>query len=136
MTTITLELTPELEQQLRDEASKQGQDPSHYIVNVLSQRLSSVQSEIDCLSQTEAALLHKINLGLPSETWELYHALIAKRQAETLTDEEQTRLIEISDEIEQANASRVGFLIELAKLRNTSLRLLMQQLGIEAPGYV
>ncbi len=68
--------------------------------------------------------------------WEHYHALIAKRRAETLTAEEQATLIEISDQIEQANTRRIQYLLELASLRGTSLEAVMQELGIEAPTYV
>jgi hypothetical protein len=133
MTTIALELTPELEQQLRDEAAKQGFDPKHYILNTLSWHLGSAQRRVNLLTQTETDLLQKINIGLSQETWERYHALTIKRRAETLTIEEQTRLIEISDQIEQANTHRIEALIELANLRNTSLSALIQELGIKAP---
>jgi tRNA A37 N6-isopentenylltransferase MiaA len=136
MATITLELTPELEQQLRDEAAKQGLDPNHYIVNALKERLRPVPRDVSRLSKAEADLLQNINLGLPPEMWEHYHALLAKRRAETLTPEEQATLIEISDQIEQANARRIQYLIELASLRGTSLEAVMQELGIEAPAYV
>ena len=136
MATITLELAPELEQQLRNEAAKQGLDPSRYIVNALKERLRPAVRDVSHLSKAEADLLQKINLGLPPEMWEHYHALIAKRRAETLTTEEQATLIEISDQIEQANAHRIQYLIELASLRGTSLEAVMQELGIEAPAYV
>ena len=136
MATITLELTPELEQKLRDKAAKEGLDPSHYIVNTLKERLRSPLRDVSRLSKAEADLLQKINLGLPSEMWEHYHALIAKRHAETLTAEEQATLIEISDQIEQANTRRIQYLLELASLRGTSLEAVMQELGIEAPTYV
>lgn len=136
MATITLELTPELEQQLRDEAAKQGLDPSRYIVNALKERLRPAMRDVSRLSKAEADLLQNINLGLSPEMWEHYHALIAKRRAETLTAEEQATLIEISDQIEQANAHRIQYLIELASLRGTSLEAVMQELGIEAPAYV
>jgi tRNA A37 N6-isopentenylltransferase MiaA len=136
MATITLELTPELEQKLRDKAAKEGLDPSHYIVNTLKERLRSPLRDVSRLSKAEADLLQKINLGLPSEMWEHYHALIAKRRAETLTAEEQATLIEISDQIEQANTRRIQYLLELASLRGTSLEAVMQELGIEAPAYV
>jgi hypothetical protein len=136
MTTIALELTPELEQQLQDEAAKQGLDPNRYILNTLSRHLGSAQGMTNPLTQAEVALLQKINLGLSQETWESYQALMIKRRAETLNSEEQTRLIEISDQIELANARCVESLIELAKLRNTSLAVVMQELGIKAPEYV
>lgn len=135
MATITLELTPELEQQLRDEAAQQGLDPNHYIVNALKESLRPVRRAAS-LSKAEADLLQNINLGLPPQRWELYHTLLAKRRAEILTPEEQATLIEISDQIEQANARRIQYLIELASLRNTSLETLMQELGIKPPAYV
>jgi hypothetical protein len=135
MATITLELTPELDRQLRDEAAKQGLDPKHYILNTLSHHLDSAQRKTNPLAHAEADLLQKINIGLSQETWDRYHALIVKRRAETLNTEEQARLIEISDRIEQANAHRIEALIELAKLRNTSIAALMQELGIKTPEY-
>lgn len=92
--------------------------------------------DVSSLSKAEADLLQKINLGLPPEMWEHDHALIAKRRTETLTTEEQATLIEISDQIEQANARGIQYLIELANLRGTSLEVVMQELGIEAPAYV
>lgn len=79
---------------------------------------------------TEADLLRTINVGLPPETWEHYHHLIAKRQAETLTPEEHGQLIEISDRLEMLNVDRVKALIQLATLRNQPLEELMQSLGI------
>jgi len=136
MSTIALELTPELEQQIQDEAAKQGLDLKHYILNTLSQNLSSVQLRPKPL--TEFELLQKICIGLSlsPQTWDTYHALINKRRAKLLNIEEEAKLIEISDRIEQANIQRLSTLIELAKLRNTTLRKLMLDLGIKPPEYV
>jgi hypothetical protein len=75
-------------------------------------------------------LLKEINIGLSADTWTEYHLLIAKRQAETLTDEEQQKLIEISDRLEIANVRRMKALIELAALRGQPLDTVMQELGI------
>lgn len=61
MTIIALELTSELEQQLRDEPAKQGLDPKHYILNTLSWHLGSVQRRTNLLTQAETDLLQKIN---------------------------------------------------------------------------
>jgi hypothetical protein len=80
----------------------------------------------------ESELLKEINLGLSVDTWSAYHSLIAKRQAETLTEAEGRQLIEISDELEVANVRRMKALIELANLRGQSLDSLMQELGIPA----
>jgi hypothetical protein len=78
----------------------------------------------------ESDLLKEINLGVSADTWTEYHSLIAKRQAETLTEEEQQKLIGISDRLEVANVSRMKALIELSDLRGQSLSTVMQELGI------
>jgi hypothetical protein len=78
----------------------------------------------------ESDLLKEINLGLSADTWTEYHLLIAKRQSETLTDEEQRKLIAISDRLEIANVRRIKALIELATLRSQPLSTVMQELGI------
>jgi hypothetical protein len=81
-------------------------------------------------STRESDLLKEINLGVSTDTWAEYHRLIAKRQAEILTDGEQEQLIEISDRLEVANVRRIKALIELSDLRGQSLATVMQELGI------
>jgi ABC-type uncharacterized transport system ATPase subunit len=78
----------------------------------------------------ESDLLKEINFGISADTWTTYHLLIAKRQAEILTEEEQQQLIEISDRLEAINVRRMTALIELSNLRGQSLDSLMQELGI------
>jgi hypothetical protein len=137
MATITLEITPELERQLREEAARQGLEPNHFILNALAERLRpAALPAIPHLSELETELLQQINLGLSAQRWEQYHAWVAKRRAETLTPDEQTALITLSDEIEQANAHRIRALIKLAELRGQTLAEVMQALGINPPAYV
>ena len=108
MAILTLEITPELEQQLREEAARQGLEPNRYILNALAERLRPAASQtVPHLSESETDLLQQINLGLSAQQWEQYHAWIAKRRAETLTPDEQAGLIALSDQIEQANADRI-----------------------------
>jgi hypothetical protein len=130
MADITLQLTPELDQQLRTAAAKQGINPDLYILNALQDRLHASLLPTPARSNTAADLLEQINLGLDSDRWEDYHTLKAKRRTATLTPAEQARLIAISDEIEQANVSRVRALLDLAQLRGTDVSTLMQELGI------
>ena len=135
--TLTIDITPQLESQLRKAAAKQGLDASEYVINTLQEHLRHAQNDgTPHLTEREFCLLQQINLGLPEETWQHYHELIAKRRAETLTPDEQATLIEISDQIEKLNVNRVKHLVELARLRKVSLSALMQQLGIEALSYV
>jgi hypothetical protein len=134
--TLRLDITPELESQLCEEAAKYGLDTSEYIVQTLQSQLAQTQSRhTRRLSQTETQLLQKINEGLPPETWQHYNQLIEKRQTETLTPDEHETLIEISDRIEELNARRMEHLAELARLRRISLSAVMQQLGITSPPY-
>jgi hypothetical protein len=134
---LRLDITPELESQLCEEAAKYGLDTSEYIVQTLQSQLAQTQSsDAPHLSETETRLLQKINEGLPPETWQHYNTLIEKRQAETLTPDEHTTLIRLSDRIEELNARRMEHLAELARLRRVSLSALMQQLGITAPPHV
>ncbi len=82
MTQITLDLSPELETQLRAEAAKQGLDPQRYILETLHNWLAANQTAANHLPAAEADLLRHINLGLSAEMWDEYYALIDKRQAE------------------------------------------------------
>ena len=132
--TITIEMTPELEHQLQQAAAQAGLTPGAYIVQTLRERLTPLQpshTQTQRLSAAEARLLMEINQSLAGIAWPRYHALIAKRQAETLTPDEQQELITLSDQIEAANMQRVEALAELARLRNTTLNALIQDLGLK-----
>lgn len=118
---LTIELKPELEAQLREEAAKTGIDTSQFIAHVLEEKLQSKSRQRlpSHLSQEESALLQKINEGLPEGTWQEYHALIAKRRAEALTPEEQARLITLSDNIEGTHVERLTHVAELADAKTS-----------------
>ncbi len=132
--TLTIEIERELEERLRAEAARLGLDPDKYAINALEDRLRgrATPQNAPHLNNVESDLLQKINQGLPEHKWQRYNDLIAKRRAETLTDEEQTELIEISDVIEQTNAERMARLAELAQLRHAPLENTMRELGISS----
>lgn len=77
--------------------------------------------------------MHQINQSLSQIEWERYRELVEKRQAETLSIAEQTELISLSNQIEEANSRRVEYVAELARLRNTTLPGLMKELDFK-PG--
>ncbi|MDQ2997004.1 MAG: hypothetical protein M3R61_08120 [Chloroflexota bacterium] len=131
--TIMIEIPPELEFQLRRAAAQAGLAPDDYIVQTLHERLSPQQSlpvDGQRLTGTEAQLLMHINDSLAGISWPRYHILIAKRQAEILTLDEQQELIAFSDAIETANVQRIQYVVELARLRNTTVAAVMQALGL------
>lgn len=133
---ITIQINPDLEQQLKETAAKVGLDPSYYILQMLKEQLSKSNPPLkSALPKEEAELLKKINIGIQPTTWTLYYELIDKRRAEKLEEGEQEQLIAISDEIEMANVERIKNLIALAKIRQVSLVTLMAQLGIKNQPY-
>ena len=75
----------------------------------------------------------QINQGLPAQIQRRFDELVAKRQAKTITLEEMEELIQITDQIEQRDAQRLAALVELARLRGTTLDALMATLGIPPP---
>lgn len=87
------------------------------------------------LSQVETELLLRINQSLPAEVASRYDELIAKRRAETLTPDEHRELLELTEIAEGRDADRLEALVELARLRRTSLRKLMEALGIRPPDH-
>jgi hypothetical protein len=136
MSALTIEITSDLESALHREAAKQGLDPQGYILRALRERLAAPrQIAAPRLSAVEAALLQAINSGLSSESWQRYAVLKAKRRAETLTPQEQAELIALSNQIEEMNVQRMENVIQLARLRQTSVDALMDDLGIKSPLY-
>jgi len=91
--------------------------------------------ELTDLSTQESELLKQINQGLPEDLARRLEALISRRQAEALTDDEQTELIRLGDEAERLEASRVKALAELATARRTTLPRLMQEMGLTPAGH-
>lgn len=88
------------------------------------------------LPKTETALLLKINQGLSPNVQARFDLLVAKRQAETLTEAEHQELLRLTDQIEKSDAERMVQLTELAALRGVSLSSLMDTLKIHPPAYV
>lgn len=82
------------------------------------------------LPSNEVELLQRINQGLPEATRARFATLKGKRQAATLTDAEHDELLAIVDQIEERDVERLQALTELAQFRHTSVRELMDQLGL------
>ena len=131
--TLKLELPPNQEAALREAAAKEGLTPEAFLLRAAEEWMR--RPEVPRVAGDEAALLSEIGAGLPPVTWGRYHALIRRRQDEVLTPDEQVELIRLSDEVEAWNARRLSLLIELARLRGTSLPAVMDQLGLSAPPY-
>jgi fructose-1-phosphate kinase PfkB-like protein len=85
------------------------------------------------VAQAEAELLVHINGRLPEDVQRRYDELIAKRDAETLSDAEHAELLRLTEQVEAFDVARVEALSQLAARRGVTLSALMRQLGIEPP---
>lgn len=132
---LTIDLQPDLEAELRREAARAGMDPRSFAVRTLEERLrrgaARPTSAPPSLVSDEAALLKRINRGWPEKKWDRYADLIGRRRTETLTAGEHEELIALGDDLERWNVRRLRDLMKLASLRQTSVDMLMAQLGIK-----
>ena len=127
--TINLNVTPELERKLKQVARQMGLAPDTYIMQLLQQDLQTHAASAR-LSPEESKLLQEINTSLSTIEWERYRLLQAKRNAETLSAQEQAELIALSDQIENANVRRMQAVAELARVRKTTVPALVETLGL------
>ena len=125
---LTIQLPPKLEQQLREHAASEGLPPEGYVLKVVKNSLRDSQQKQQ--SDREAELLEKAKLNIPKGFWETYDQLVAKRQAETITPSELKSLIKMTDFLEEENARRMPYAIELAKLKNVKLKTMIKRLGV------
>jgi hypothetical protein len=96
------------------------------VMRLLAQRRAPV------LPQAEANLLLKINQSAPTPEMQARSlALVAKRQAETLTPDEYEELLRLTEDFEVLNAQRLEALVALARLRGVALPVLLHDLGIQ-----
>lgn len=79
----------------------------------------------------EAELLLHVNSHLPDDIQRRYDELIVKRDAETLTTEEHTELLRLTQRVEAFDVARLKALSTLASRRGVTLSVLMRQLEIE-----
>ncbi len=145
---MLIALSPETEARLREKAEREGRDIESVVNALLSRSLDLVTAAgasedagsrppVDSpgapVPTSETGLIQRINEGLAPETWERYHTLVERRRNERLTPDEHAELLELTHQVELADARRLECLAELARLRRTGLREVMRQLGIQAP---
>jgi hypothetical protein len=129
---LIIELEPSLEAELRQQAAKAGMDASLYAVRALEEQLRDRTAAMPPrLGDVESRLLKRISRGWPEKKWNRYGDLVGKRRQEVLTEPEHEELIALGDDLERWNARRLQNLIQLARIRQTSVDSLMQQLGIK-----
>lgn len=112
--------------ELLDNAARLGsRDFDQFVFNVLALR---ARRKGLGLNTQEAVLLKKINQKSLSDEQQRRFDFLT--QADSLTDLERSELLDLVAVVEQFDAERVGWLAELAQIRQVPVRTLMKQLGI------
>jgi hypothetical protein len=130
MTTIPIEVSTE--QLIRAVERLPQQELETFVAQIVALR---AQRTAPHLSQDETALLLQINAAIPPDMQRRFNELVAKRQMDAISPAELTELIQITDVIEQRDTQRLAALIALAQLRQISVPMLMDKLGIRPPAH-
>lgn len=107
-------------------------DMDHFVAKLLALHAKRCAPS---LPTEEAELLKAINTGIPSNMHDRYDTLVERRRAGTLTADEHAELVNLTEELENADAARLSHVASLARLRGVSLNVLLSSLGIKAPEY-
>ena len=75
-------------------------------------------------------MLEKIRHRHPKEFWIEYHGLVGKGESSDLDQEEPSRLADIADMIEKADADRLAAAVELAQFRGISFDEILDEYEI------
>ena len=129
---ITIQLSPELEEKLRQVAAETDLDIDQFVVELLKEQLQPGPSSVLSKKERDRDLLEKINLGISVAIWKRYNYLKSLRVKEQLDTEEPAELIRISAQIEEANVARMKYVVELAQLRQVSLEEVVRSLGLQS----
>ena len=127
---VTSQIEIDIDEVLKSVAQLESDDLEQVVNKLIALQ---AQRRAASLSPAETDLLQQINQGLPSTIRTRYRELHAKLHEETITPAEHEELLQLSDQIEQADAERLRHLIALAQLRQVSVDTLMDQLGIRRP---
>lgn len=92
------------------------------------------QRQSEALPMREAQLLETISRSLPQADQKRFDMLVAKRDAELLTEAEYDDLLALVDSAEQLQVDRLQALIDLAALHRVSFHELTTSLGIPHGG--
>jgi hypothetical protein len=129
---VTSQIEIDFDEVLKGVARLENSELEQFTEKIIALR---AQRRAPSLPQNEAELLQKINLGVPPEVRQRYTELNIRLQEEIITTQEQNELLELTDQIEWADAERVRNLAKLAELRKVSIDSLMDQLNLHRSIY-
>lgn len=129
---LTIEVTPDVEQRIRQQASLRGIDPGELAMQTLREHVASPHPQATTiLSVTETALLQIINQAIPESDLQRREQLLERARHEELPAAEQADLRRLIDLVEVTHARRIQAVVTLAQKRGVLFEELMDQLGFD-----
>jgi hypothetical protein len=96
--------------------------------------LSVCRKTSESLQNREVKLIKKVNEATFSEgEYKCFYELIEKRRDENISENELVELILLTEKSEELNVKRLKSLVEIAQIRNKTLRDVMKELEIFPP---
>lgn len=106
------------------------------VVSLPKSEFEQFVSDARKLKRREETLIAKIpKFDLSDEERKIYKQLLRKFRAQNITDTEYKQLTDLTDKLEGLNVERLKCLMEIAKIRNKTLREVMKELNIKPKSY-
>jgi G3E family GTPase len=100
------------------------------IANARKMRKKSSESQ----ANKEIRLIKKVNDSMLSDDEQKrFYELIEKRRDEIINEKELNELLNLTEKSEELNVKRLKYLVEIANIRNKTLREVMKELEIFPP---
>lgn len=106
------------------------------IKQLLLQAMPNDSNNSSSFSEEESYLITRINEGLPESVQLKYNDLLAKSVQTALLPEEHQELLALIPKVEAQTLERLKYLMQLAKLWDTSVDEVMSRLKITPPPVV
>ena len=92
------------------------------------------QKSVKSQAEREVNLIKKVNDSvLSDDEYQRFYELVEKRRNENISENELNELIALTEKSEGLNVKRLKYLVEIANIRNKSLREVMKELEIFPP---
>ncbi len=130
MPTVQIKAHLTTQQLLKAVEQMPQEDLDRFVEQVVALRASQRAPR---LSQAESKLLRRVNQGLAEQDQRRFAELVARRETEDLTQHENAEFLRLATLSEALNVERMKALAELARIRRSTLRDVMQDLGIKTP---
>ena len=106
------------------------------VVNLPKSKFEKFVADARKLKKREETLITKLpKFDLSADERKIYQNLLRKFRSQNINKEEHKQLLRFTDKLEGLNVERLKCLMEIAKIRQKSLREVMKELNIKPKNY-